>query len=104
LPKNETAKTTPIASAFENRACGRENKKLASESHAGKKSVLPFLTRFLYGEVAKPKPQKRVLGVKIIILCGSRPGAFRISEPPGEFCIEQAPKNKKTIGGSKSSP
>jgi hypothetical protein len=37
--KNETAKTTPIASAFKNCTYGG---KLASESHAGKSSFPQF--------------------------------------------------------------
>jgi hypothetical protein len=42
--KNETAKNTSIASAFKN--CSYRKKKVASESHAGKKFVFPFFQFF----------------------------------------------------------
>jgi hypothetical protein len=64
--KNETAKTTPIASAFKNYTC--HGKKLASESHTGKISFSQFLTRFLYGEVAS-QSLKNTFWVQNFLFC-----------------------------------
>jgi hypothetical protein len=72
-------------------------KKWALESPAGESIFFQFLTRLLtrllYGEVALSFECKAFYFV--------RKSSWGISEPPGEFCIEQA---QKIIGGSKLTP
>jgi hypothetical protein len=96
LPKNEIAKTTPIASAFKNCTC--RGKKWLLNRMREKNRFPNFLLCFCM-ERWRHKASKARSGYKIFYFMRKSP--WGISEPAGAFGIEQA---QKIIGGSKPAP